>query len=235
MTDVAPERRAEQGKRVEEAEPVAAHGQMVTPVPPLLAALHRSCIFFLLCGYFFVAFAAARGLVGGWGLPLRVWVPAAFASALMSVFVIWLAPFLALPEIWYRHVLPERRVKRGRCPDCGHPHPRSVAEHYLCPECGGTGQLPPVWQCTWPVIRRFLVLLVAAYLVGSIAAAFSGRWDERRFERDVARRRSDVAFERPRAWPAEFARLRYEPGVGFASTTFVDSEPIVGWRPRTRP
>jgi hypothetical protein len=217
---------AESAQHVHEGAPIGCAAE----VPVLVRFLHRLGLFGAIALYFFVSFVAARGLLGSWGLPARVLVPALVATALMSVFVVWLAPVLALPEIWYLHVRPERRARRGLCPGCGHPR-TAAASTDRCPECGGTPTVPEPWQCTWPTIRTFIAMLVAALVVGVGAGAAWCLADESRFEREASGR---VQFERSRAWPADFARLRYEADEGFTSSAFLGSEPIEGWRPRQR-
>lgn len=217
---------ADSAQQSPEAEAIGCAAEVPAPV----RFLHRLALFVAIALYFFVSFVAARGLLGGWGLPARVLLPSLVATALMSVFVVWLAPVLALPEIWYLHVRPERRARRGLCPGCGHPRAAATAPG-RCPECGGTPTVPEPWQCTWPTIRTFIAMLVAALVVGVAAGAAWSVADESRFEREASGR---VQFERARAWPADFARLRYEAEGGFTSSTFLGSEPIEGWRPRQR-
>jgi hypothetical protein len=202
----------------------------VAEVPPPVRFLHRLLLFVAIALYFFVSFVVARGLLGGWGLPLPVLVPALVATTLMSVFVVWLAPVLALPEIWYLHVRPQRRARRGLCPGCGHPR-RDTAASARCSECGGSSIVPAPWECTWPTVRAFIALLLAALLVGVGTGAVWCLADESRFEREASGR---AQFERARAWPADFARLRYDAKEGFASSALLGSEPIEGWRPRER-
>ncbi len=184
----------------------------------------------LLASYFFIAFCASRAFLGGWGFPLRVLVPSLVATVVLGVFVFWLAPLADLPDMWYLHRRPAHRAARGLCPQCGHALPPGGCGSSRCPECGGTGETRPPWLLSWPTFRRFLLIEGIALLVGCAAGMVWLRLDEAAFVREQARFRG--VYERPRAWPADFASLQFTEESGFGSTAILEEAAFTNQPPR---
>lgn len=203
-------------------------------VPPTVQLAYLTSFGLVLASYFFVVFCVARGLLRGVGFGISESVQCFGISLVMAGFIVWLAPLSQLMELWYQHRVPARRAQRGLCPGCGHgfaadagnPSEPSVAR---CPECGSDRSLRSPLQFGWETLRRFGIVLGAAYLVGCGAAMAWLHLDERAFARECAVARI-LPHARPRVWPASFATLHFD---GVAATSSSVTEPDV--QPLVRP
>lgn len=197
----------------------------------LVLVLFRGAMTLVLGAYFFAVYCVVRAMLGGIGLDWGSVLRSLVATAVMSGFVVWLAPLLELPEIWFRHRVPQSRRARGLCPECGYAMDRKAS---ICPECGSDGTLRPAWQFGTHTLARFAIVAASAYVAGCAAAALWMAADERAFLRESA-----VAaghYERSRSWPVQFARLVrrddgtvHAPGIGTEGTVDPD------WKPRAEP
>lgn len=163
-----------------------------------------------LTAYFFVVFCVVRGLIGGVGWGGSTVVQTLAATAVMTAFVVWLAPLVELPEVWFHHRTPARRRAQGLCGECGYALPKAVPESEMrrCPECGAIDAPRPAWQFSARTARIFVLIACIAYAIGSIGAAWWIASDERAFRREAAR--ASGPYERRRAWPADFAVLTFD-------------------------
>ncbi len=187
----------------------------------------------LLAIYFFVVFCVARGLLGGVGFTLSVMAQCIAASVVMAGFIVWLAPLADVLELWYLHRRPARRRLRGLCPSCGHAHADDPAANDRCPECGTDRALLPPWQFGLATLRRFGIVCGIAFVIGCGAGAAWTRFDERRFLRECAEQRG-LAYERHRAWPAEFSTMHFD-GENVSSVSVIESPIDPTWKPARRP
>lgn len=196
-------------------------------VPAGWRILHRSLLVAVLGFYFFLVYACMRGVLAEFGSAPGTVARTAAATVAMAAFVVWLAPLADLPEILFGHLLPRRRLERSACPSCGHPSAKGGGPP--CPECGRMPFEPLPWQPGAATARRFAIILAGAITVGVAAGEWWTLADEARFRRESAMR-SD-SFLRPRAWPAEFATLRYDPAKGISAHRRPDAVRIPGWKP----
>jgi len=186
-----------------------------------------------LAGYFFVVSCIARGMIGGLGWTPGALVQVLIGTALMVTFVVWLAPTIELPEVWYQHRTPAKRLARGLCPECGHAMPTLEPRPVRCTECGASQVLRPPWEFGARTIKRFAVLALAAYVVGCGIAMWWIASDESRFRREAAL--AAGASERSRVWPASFARLiADEDGTLRAPGVVTEGEIDPNWTPKSR-
>lgn len=196
-------------------------------VPTGWRLLHRALLAASLAFYFFLVYACMRGVLAEFGSAPGTVARAAAATAAMAAFVVWLAPLADLPEIFFGHLLPRRRLDRSACPSCG--HPTAIGGGPPCPECGRRPFAPRPWQPGAATIRRFALILAGSITLGVAAGEWWTHSDEVRFRRESDAR--SEPFLRPRAWPAEFATLRYDPNAGVSAHRRQDSVRIPGWKP----
>ena len=195
-------------------------------VPGWAVAAHALGVlaaFGLYCGLMYVL---VRPLFGSFGFDLVHTVKSVVAVGFLGCFVFFLIPIVDLPLIWFRHLRPRSRAKRGCCPNCGQPAPPGVSQA-VCPECGTTPQPPAAWRPDAGTLRRFLLLLLGAIAIGSSVGEWALVTDERRFRREALQRAYAAptdSYSRPRSWPNGHARLTYTPETGLEATSFISSD-----------
>jgi hypothetical protein len=199
-------------------------------VPSTLLLAYLAGFTLLLAVYFFAIFCLARGLVGGVGFSFPVLVQCIASVVVMAGFIIWLAPLGEALELWYLHRRPERRLAKGLCPTCGQTRDATLDPTARCPECGADPELREPWQFGMSTLRRFAILCTISMVLGSAAGAWWIAADERLFRAECAAGRP---YERHRAWPADFATLRFD-GSTMWSTSVLESPHDPTWRPRPR-
>jgi hypothetical protein len=214
---------------------LAANLAQSPPAAPPPPAMARSIVLLTLgaslATYFFVIYCISRGLIGGFGSAASSVIKAFIATAAMAGFVIWLAPLTELAEIWFSYRRPAIRIRRGLCPACGQAAPPGETAGRRCPECGaGLDIEPQPWQFGWSAVRRFAILCAVAVVLGALVGEAWLAGDEERFEAEVTAG-NGLPRERPRAWPADFARLSFD-GEVFTASGVPESKPIPGWRPK---
>jgi hypothetical protein len=176
--------------------------------------------FFVLAAWWGATYA--RGLIGGFGADVGPLLGVAAANLAAMIAVLPAYAVVDLPRATWNHLLPERRWRAGRCPDCGHP---AVDRARPCPECGAAFARPPAYAADWRTLRRMALLVLPAWALGTALGMAAFLADERAFEREVAVHRASVGdgpCGRPRAG-ATFARLEWSPPDGFTATTPFES------------
>jgi hypothetical protein len=195
---------------------------------PVWRWVHRVLLCIAVGFYFCVVYACMRGVLARVGSDPASIVPAAAATLAMAAFIVWLLPLADLPEIVARHAIPLRRFRRGACPTCGHDR-TALPSGGRCPECGAAAVRPTAWAPGWSTVRRFAAILGLGWAVGVGAGETWTHLDERRFEQEAAMHRD--SYVRRRAWPADFATLRHDPGRGIEAMPPFVAPRIEGWRP----
>ena len=195
-------------------------------IPASARWIHRVLLLGLLAVYFFLSYCILRALLGSVGGTFGTIAKALLATAAMGAFIVWAVPLAEVPQIVFRHLLPQRRARRGRCPHCGYDR-----RDRACPECGFAGAAPGPWQLGWSTVRRFGVVLLVGFLLGAVTGEVWTSLDERRFAAESVGRPAHV---RPRAWPADFANLAWDPRTGVSAVDPFQSPRIEGWRPKDR-
>ena len=172
-----------------------------------------------------LAATVSRGLIGGFGLSAVDVASVTSATLVSGLALTPMAAVIELPRAMWGHWLPERRHRAGRCPSCGYASPRP-----RCPECGTVFGRPPSYAADWSTLRRVMWTAGPASLAGAALGLVLSSADERAFVREVdAARKADQelrAVSRPRAWPAGFAELRWDAGLGFSGPPPFDSPKI---------
>lgn len=218
-------------------------GERSIPVPDLWRWVWRLALFAVVAAYFFMSYCILRALLGEFGVAASTIAKAAIATAVMATFIVWAVPLADLAEILHRHLLPQRRAAKGRCPACGY----DLREGRVrCPECGFDGPTPGPWQLKWSSARRFSLMLLFGWMLGCAVGEIWIARDERRFlqeaaamlEAEAARAASRGLsitvdpYRRPRIWPAQFAMLLAEPDGSIVAIGPFQSPRTAGWKPR---
>jgi len=214
---------ADQSPRATEA---SGGGAPDDSIPASARWTHRVLLLGLVAVYFFLSYCILRALLGSVGGSFGTVVKALLATAAMGAFIVWAVPLAEVPQIVFRHLLPQRRARRGRCPRCGYDR-----RDRACPECGFAGAAPGPWQIGWSTVRRFGAVLVVGYFLGVVVGEVWTSLDERRFAAESVGR---PAYVRPRAWPADFASLAWDPRTGVSAVDPFHSPRIDGWRAKER-
>lgn len=204
----------------------------ISRVPGWATTLHAVVMLGGFTLYCCLMYLLVRPLFESFGFEMEFMLKSVAVVTILGCFVFFLMPIVDLPLIWFRHRRPMVRARRGCCPECGHPKPPETSGS-ICSECGSEGTLPPVWKPNVGTIRRFLVLLALAIVLGSAIGEWSLLVDERNFENEAALRRYSVAgddYTRPRAWPNGHASMTYTPENGPSGSTFTQSTRMRRWQ-----
>ena len=135
-------------------------------IPGWITVLHGVIIlggFTLYCG---LAYMLVRPVFGSFGFEMGITLRSMVVVTLLGCFVFFLMPLVDLPLIWFHHRKRQVRYRRGCCPNCGYPNKAGVSGS-ICPECGSELVAPIAWKPGVGTVRRFLILLVIAILLGS--------------------------------------------------------------------
>jgi hypothetical protein len=183
-------------------------------VPVSAGNLFRFLVLLLMAVHGFYMYCMARSMAEVVGLQPLVVLGSTVFVALMMVPFAWAVVLTELPEI-YRWLLGHRRWKAGNCTACRYPV-RDIAGD-ACPECATPVGEPASYRLSLRTARRFAVVLVGAWILGSVAGEAWTTSDERSFAREVTRlveAGQDGRYVRQRWWPAENGSLIYIPGEG---------------------
>ena len=185
-------------------------------VPVSLTNLFRALVVLLMAVHVFAMYCLARTLEPETGFRIGVAIVGGLFSLAM---LIPLLPAVGLPELpeLLRWRVSLRRWRTGRCPGCG--YPTRGLEDPDCPECGTALEEPAGYRFGAAAIRRFALMLVAAWIIGIAAAETWTLADERDFAREAAQWRDRGAtgpYQRARRWPSDHRELVDEIGDGSA-------------------
>jgi hypothetical protein len=173
------------------------------------STLFRLIIILLLAGHVFYMYCTARTMRETFGAEVMTILPAAGFGLLMLIPFLWLVCVPEFPEILQRHTFGPRRARAGKCPWCG--YPASQAKATTCAECGRSTAMPEPYEWRWHVVRLFLVMNIAAWIIGCAAGELLVGMDERAFVNDVEDVERDpeitgtnrrVVLFRERRWPS---------------------------------
>lgn len=180
------------------------------------STLMRLLILLALGGHVFYMYCLGRATAGGIGLSAGTVIVAGLFGLVMLVPLVWAVTVPELPamlEQWRGR----SRYDEGRCQACGQDQQGTAADR-PCPECGAAVAPPPPFRVNGPMIRRYVILNIAAWVIGSAAGEVWVNLDERRFldeaRQHVARVGSDSVYTRSRAWPVDANELVYVDGRG---------------------
>ena len=191
-------------------------------------AIAFAALFVGSAAFLFVSYCLARALFGGFGSGIGAITACVAATAAASIFLWWLVPFADFAEIFWLHLPADRRAREGRCPYCGYPH----ESRPTCTECGQSTAPLPAWALSARPVKRLACILVPALVVGSIAGEAWCRLDESRFVAESAAARAQrLAFTRPRAFPASFAKLSVDRDGRFDSAPWIEPDRQRDWQP----
>lgn len=185
---------------------------------PSLASCFRLLILALMAGHVFYMYCLARTMAETFGFDAAVTAGSAVFAAVMMIPLLWAVTLPELPDVaqWFR---AQRRWRTGRCTDCGY-EVRGVPSA-SCPECATRIAAPAGYRLSVAAVRRFAVMVVAAWLLGTVTGEAWTRHDEQQFARDLRVRMAAGAagsYSRPRSWPSGSASLNYDPSRGVFAT-----------------
>lgn len=184
--------------------------------PQPVRVLWRGLVFLGLCAFFTVSAMVSRGLAGGFGFDAWPITLAAGGALLSGLLLAPVAGLVELPEAIFDHWLPERRARRGGCPNCGYSALHSPVHE--CPECGAVLEVPAPYTAGWRTLRRGVAIALPAWLLGCAIGLTLVLLDEHAFTVEFNNARAqqpDIAsYTRPRTWPASFALLKWTPADG---------------------
>lgn len=178
-----------------------------------LANLFRAIVTLLFAAHVFFMYAHVRGMGETFGFDLRTTIFGLIFSLIMLIPFVWVYWVADVPQIISNHILPKRRWAKGGCPSCGYSREGLTTDS--CPECGAQLIKPRDYQFGLATIRRFLLVVMIAWLGGCFAAEGLALIDEHQFRREVdvriAQGRTDD-YWRQRIWPMENSGLGYVGG-----------------------
>ncbi len=183
-------------------------------MPISLANLFRVVVVLVMAVHVFHMYCLARMMDEGVGLELSTVIRSASFAMVMMIPLAWAVALPELPEIVTRF-RSHQRWRRGQCSRCG--YQLTGIERSTCPECDAARREPEGYDLGWPTVRRFLLLVVLAWALGSTAAELWTWDDERRFGEEVQRHLTagqDGDYSRARRWPSENGGLVYDPERG---------------------
>ena len=199
-------------------------------IPMLTRVLAQGGLLLLLSAYCFTTYALIRPLFGTIGFDATTVFKTTLAVIVLGIFVLWLAPMTNIPSIIHQHVAPSRRFRRGKCPGCGYPGAERGGARE-CPECGAAFREPPEWRLRGGVVVSFLLLFLAAVVLGGTVAETRLLADERQWMHDCSLPGGSRLESRARIWPSGYSLLFNDPVEG------PYAEPLDGSRrdPEARP
>jgi ribosomal protein L37E len=192
-------------------------------------AVTRVGVLAILSCYFFVIYAIARGLIPEFGATTSTVLKSALMTLAMSALVVWLAICIELPEMIFGHVLPRRRHQHARCHACGHAISEGASNR--CAECGVEfDAVPDSYSLSWRTVRRFLIVLACALVLGIGMGEWWTTSDEQRMQRSVMPfvtpnfreppppqllKEHGLSMSFHRRWPASFSVIEWNEEGGF--------------------
>lgn len=184
-----------------------------------LANLFRAVVTLLFAAHVFFMYAYARVGDAHFGFEMRTALLGLGFSLVMLIPFVWVYWIADVPQIITRHVLPQRRWSKGKCPACGYSREGLTAA--TCPECGAALKPPTDYRFSLATIGRFLFVVAIAWLGGCCAAEGLALFDEHQFRREVEARAAQSETDdywRARVWPMENSAL------GFVNGRFVSTD-----------
>lgn len=178
-----------------------------------LANLFRAVVTLLFAAHVFFMYAHVRGMGETFGFDLRTTIFGLIFSLIMLIPFVWVYWVADVPQIITRHVLPRRRWASGGCPACG--YLREGLTGGTCPECGAPLVQPREYRFGLATVRRFLLVVLIAWLGGCFAVEALARYDEYQFRREVSERTAQGITDdywRQRIWPMGNSGLGYVDG-----------------------
>ena len=212
------------------------NGGIVTPTRTKIMV--QGGLLMLLSVYCFLVYALVRPLFGTFGFDPATSLKSMLAVLALGCFVLWLAPITNVATIVHQHVRPSRRFKRGECPGCGYPGARQHVRGN-CPECGVLFEEPPEWRMRGRIFLHFVLIFLAAMMVGTAVAETRLVLDEARWDAACSSPGGERLESRPRVWPSGYALLLNDPEHGPYAEAQAESrrDPEArreGWWRRTR-
>jgi hypothetical protein len=207
-------------------------GHVANNAPPNATAIALLTIFVISTAFLFASYCFARALIGGFigsagGVTSGVGTVllACIATAGASIFLWWLVPLADFAEIFWVHLPADRRATQAKCPACGYPH----HDREFCSECGESTAPLPAWTLTWRPVRRFSIVLLLAWCVGSLAGEAWTRLDEIRFEQEAAAQ-PGAPYARSRGFPTSFARMTADADGRYSSAPWIELGRERAWK-----
>ncbi len=208
------------------------------PAPPdWLRVLWRGSAVIALVAFFAVSAMVMRALVGGFGPAVWPLALACLGALLSGLLLVPAASLVELPEAMYSHWLPERRVVKGGCPECGYSALHTPVAR--CPECGAKLCATTPYAITLRTLRRGLKLALPAWIAGCALGLVLVLRDEHSFTVEITAKRNRapdaVIFTRQRAGAAKFATLQWTAADGFEGPPPFRSAKEANWKPAPTP
>ncbi len=169
-----------------------------------------------MAGHVFLMYVLARTWQETFGNSISVVMLSLLFAGVMLIPLLWAIAIPDLPLTFMRSAA-RRRWIRGQCPECRYPASESSAR--VCPECGAAITEPEPYQFRWSLVRRFVILAIAAWVLGAVAGEAWVVADEASFRREIAMIRNMPVDRngRDRRWPG-IGSLDWMPDTGFAAT-----------------
>ncbi len=177
-------------------------------MPVSWTAVFRAVVVLLMAAHVFYFYLFARLDQEIVGLDFLTILASASFGLVMLVPLAWAVALPDLPVIIHTQI-GRRRFAQGRCGGCG--HSLLQVQGPKCPECGAD-RSEPTYELGWATVRRFILLAVAAWLLGCVAAESLACFDETMFVREAERhlaQSGDDEYSRPRRWPMHRRSLYY--------------------------
>ena len=190
--------------------------------------LFRSLFVVTMTVFAFAAYSLIRPLFGTFGFEPGTTMKSAGAVLALGIFVVWLIPMVDLHIAIFEHVVPGRRFKQGRCPECGHPRSPGQETSY-CSECGGRNRNPESWRLTKRTVFSFLIWMLVGLFLGSCIAETRLSIDEREWIQECrtleGMSEDALGFRtRKRSWPSSYSELYYRSDRGAYAEPLVTHE-----------
>jgi hypothetical protein len=182
------------------------------PLP--IATIFRLFVLLALTAHVFYMYCLARTSGEMFGFDIGRFLLAAGFALVMLLPMCWAVAIAELPEMYTRHWRARHRWTHNRCPQCGYLR-TDETRITTCPECGSALVEPEPYKLDRRAIRRYVSVVLMAYVLGVATAEVWISVDEAEFRSDVYSKdflapwlalestgvRSTEWFIRDRRWP----------------------------------
>ncbi|MCZ6835588.1 MAG: hypothetical protein O7G85_07425 [Planctomycetota bacterium] len=202
-------------------------------VPLTMGNLFRILVLGVLALHVFAMYCLAQSWSGKFGFHTGQTVLAVVFSLIMLIPLLWAVTLPEWPEIFVKSFRARKRWKQNFCPECNYDlHEIVSGKIEVCSECGEPFVEPEPYVFSFRMVRRYMLINLLAWVLGSIGGALWIQFDERAFAKqvEVESVQGYNWTSRARRWPC-YGSFIWNDDDGFAAQLNISPS---GYDPRNR-